>query len=144
MQRFRRSAPLLALPLAAILAGCGARADTRWEHVGGDVVVRPAAEDAADVRLQVVSDRIIRITADPDNTRAEYAVMVRSDMKGMGLGFLLMTEIMDYARSHGIAEVFGEVLRENTTMLAMCQELGFKRRDSLEEPGVVEVHRRLV
>lgn len=68
MQRFRRSAPLLALPLAAILAGCGARADTRWEHVGGDVVVRPAAEDAADVRLQVVSDRIIRITADPDGT----------------------------------------------------------------------------
>lgn len=86
---------------------------------------------------------VVRITADPDNTRAEYAVMVRSDMKGLGLGFLLMTEIMDYARSHGIAEVFGEVLRENTTMLAMCQELGFKRRDSLEEPGVVEVRKRL-
>jgi acetyltransferase len=86
---------------------------------------------------------VVRITADPDNTKAEYAVMVRSDMKGLGLGMLLMTEIIDYARSHGIGEVFGEVLRENTTMLAMCQELGFTRRESRDEPGVVEVSKRL-
>ncbi|UEM21244.1 bifunctional acetate--CoA ligase family protein/GNAT family N-acetyltransferase [Skermanella mucosa] len=82
---------------------------------------------------------IVRIAADPDNQKAEYAVMVRSDMKGKGLGYVLMTQIIEYARSRGIGEVFGEVLRENTTMLAMCHELGFTRRENREEPGVVEV-----
>lgn len=86
---------------------------------------------------------VVRIAADPDNVEAEYAVIVRSDMKGQGLGFLLMTAIMDYARSRGIAEIYGEVLRENTTMLAMCRELGFSRRESPDEPGVVEVRLRL-
>ncbi|MBP2299891.1 bifunctional acetate--CoA ligase family protein/GNAT family N-acetyltransferase [Azospirillum picis] len=82
---------------------------------------------------------VVRITADPDNRRAEYAVMVRSDMKGQGLGFILMNKILDYARSRGIKEVYGEVLRENTNMLNMCRALGFVRKENLDEPGVVEV-----
>ncbi|HSK39044.1 MAG TPA: GNAT family N-acetyltransferase, partial [Arenibaculum sp.] len=86
---------------------------------------------------------VVRIAADPDNTRAEYAVMVRSDLKGKGLGMLLMTAILDYARDRGIKEIFGEVLRENTTMLAVCRELGFSRRESRDEPGVVEVRLKL-
>ncbi|WP_188259749.1 bifunctional acetate--CoA ligase family protein/GNAT family N-acetyltransferase [Azospirillum tabaci] len=82
---------------------------------------------------------VVRITADPDNLRAEYAVMVRSDMKGQGLGYQLMNKILDYARSRGIKEVYGEVLRENTNMLGMCRALGFIRKENLDEPGVVEV-----
>ena len=82
---------------------------------------------------------VVRITADPDNRRAEYAVMVRSDMKGQGLGYILMNKILDYARSRGIKEVYGEVLRENTNMLNMCRALGFVRKENLDEPGVVEV-----
>ena len=82
---------------------------------------------------------IVRIAADPDNQKAEYAVMVRSDMKGKGLGYVLMTRIINYARSRGIGEVYGEVLRENTTMLGMCHELGFTRKENRDEPGVVEV-----
>ncbi|AWK86025.1 bifunctional acetate--CoA ligase family protein/GNAT family N-acetyltransferase [Azospirillum thermophilum] len=82
---------------------------------------------------------VVRITADPDNLRAEYAVMVRSDMKGQGLGYILMNKILDYARSRGIKEVYGEVLRENTNMLNMCRTLGFIRKENLDEPGVVEV-----
>ncbi|MDE1149068.1 MAG: bifunctional acetate--CoA ligase family protein/GNAT family N-acetyltransferase [Azospirillaceae bacterium] len=82
----------------------------------------------------------VRITADPDNEKAEYAVLVRSDMKGKGLGYLLMTRILDYARSRGIREVYGEVLRENVTMLQMCRDLGFTQTDYPEDPGIVEVH----
>lgn len=82
---------------------------------------------------------VVRINADPDNLRAEYAVMVRSDMKGQGLGYILMNKILDYARSRSIKEVYGEVLRENTNMLNMCRALGFVRKENLDEPGVVEV-----
>lgn len=82
---------------------------------------------------------VVRIAADPDNIKAEYAVMVRSDMKGCGLGFFLMNAIIDYGRARGLQQIYGEVLRENTNMLGMCRRLGFVRRENSDEPGVVEV-----
>ncbi|WP_431856756.1 GNAT family N-acetyltransferase [Azospirillum sp.] len=105
-----------------------------YDREMGLVAVGPDPETGKTIMYGVV-----RITADPDNVRAEYAVMVRSDMKGQGLGFLLMSRILDYARSRGIKEVYGEVLRENTNMLGMCRALGFVRKENLDEPGVVEV-----
>ena len=82
---------------------------------------------------------VVRISADPDNRRAEYAVIVRSDVKGAGIGYVLMQAIIDYARKRGIAEMFGIVLRENERMLAMCRELGFQLRTVPDDPTVVEV-----
>ena len=41
---------------------------------------------------------VMRISADADGSRAEYAGAVRSDLKGMGLGSLLLEEIVGYAR----------------------------------------------
>ena len=68
---------------------------------------------------------VVRLHANADYERGEYAVLVRSDCKGRGLGWLLMQLIIDYARSEGIRSIEGQVLRENTAMLAMCRELGF-------------------
>jgi acetyltransferase len=68
---------------------------------------------------------VVRLIADPENEAAEFAVLVRSDMKGRGLGTRLMTAILDFARAKGLQRVFGEILRENTTMLDMTRELGF-------------------
>ena len=82
---------------------------------------------------------VVRVIADPDGEKAEYAVTVRSDMAGMGLGPLLMQRIIDYGRTHGIKEIFGEVLRENKPMLRVCERLGFARKINRDEPGVVEV-----
>ena len=102
------------------------------------VAVAPAGDRLGDAIYGVV-----RIAADPDNEKAEYAVMVRSDLKGFGLGYLLMNEIITYARDRGIQEIFGEVLRENTTMLLMCEELGFERRNDPDDPGIVHVRVKL-
>ncbi|MEO0393945.1 MAG: bifunctional acetate--CoA ligase family protein/GNAT family N-acetyltransferase [Pseudomonadota bacterium] len=82
---------------------------------------------------------IVRIAADPDNIRAEYAVIVSSHLKGHGLGRRLMTEIIAYARTRKIGEIYGEVLRENKPMLALCEQLGFSRHASEDEPDLVEV-----
>jgi acetyltransferase len=65
--------------------------------------------------------------------------MVRSDLKGQGLGYQLMTDILDYARSRGIKRMFGDVLRENRTMLSMAEELGFKIVPDVDDPQVVRV-----
>ena len=81
----------------------------------------------------------VRIMADPDSERAEYAIIVRHDMTGMGLGSLLMERIIDYARTRGIGEIFGDVLRENTRMLQTCEKLGFTQSGVPEEPGLVRV-----
>jgi len=85
----------------------------------------------------------VRIAADPDNERAEYGVMVRSDMKGQGLGHVLMGEILAYAKARGVAEIFGEVLRENTTMLSLCRDLGFHREPDPDDAGLVRVSIRM-
>jgi acetyltransferase len=82
---------------------------------------------------------VARLTADPDRDHAEYAVTVRSDWKGRGLGWALMLKMIDYARSKGIRELFGYVLRENETMLAMSREMGFTVTGSDEGPGVMRV-----
>jgi acetyltransferase len=84
---------------------------------------------------------VVRLIADPDGRSGEFAVFVRSDLKGRGLGFRLMTEILDYARRHGIKTVHGDVLRENTTMLSMAAELGFGVARSADPMVVcVEIH----
>ena len=80
-----------------------------------------------------------RLTADPDREHAEYAVTVRSDWQGRGLGHALIRKLIDYARAKGIRELFGYVLRENETMLALSRKLGFTVRGSDEGPGVMRV-----
>ena len=67
---------------------------------------------------------VLRLVRDPDNRRAEFAVIVRTDLKGHGLGHALMIEMLDLARRQGLAQVNGDVLRENATMLHMARELG--------------------
>lgn len=67
----------------------------------------------------------VRLHADANHDVAEYAILVRSDLKGRGLGWKLMQLVIEYARADGIKQIQGEVLRENTVMLRMCEELGF-------------------
>jgi acetyltransferase len=68
---------------------------------------------------------VVRLHADANYEAGEYAILVHSDLKGRGLGWLLMQQIIEYARSEGIKTIEGQILRENSTMLAMCRELGF-------------------
>jgi acetyltransferase len=64
-------------------------------------------------------------------------VIVRSDLKGRGLGSLLMRLLIDYARARGIGTLFGEVLAENTAMLALARDLGFSAEPA--DGGIVRV-----
>ncbi len=80
-----------------------------------------------------------RLAADPDNARAEFAVAVRSDLKGRGLGTLLMRRLIAYAKARGTGELFGDVLEDNQRMLALARELGFSENARAETPGIVRV-----
>jgi acetyltransferase len=86
---------------------------------------------------------VARFSADPDNRRAEYAVEVRSDWKGRGLGYLLMTRLITVARRRGVGELVGEVLSENRAMLQMCRDLGFAVGADSGDRGLMRVSKKL-
>ena len=90
-----------------------------------------AIDEAAGLMLGVV-----RLHLDKDRRSGEYAVTVRSALKGHGLGWLLMQRIIEYARLIGLERMHGQVLAENTTMLRMCAELGFHVADDPNGVGI--------
>jgi acetyltransferase len=71
---------------------------------------------------------VARACTDPDNSAAEFAVLVRSDLKGQGLGTLLMQKLLRYCRERGLRQLWGNVLTENTAMLHLSKSLGFRVR----------------
>lgn len=80
---------------------------------------------------------VSRLHANSTYDSGEYAILVRSDLKGHGIGWLLMQTLLEYARSEGIATITGQILRENVTMIAMCRELGFSIADDPNDNAVV-------
>jgi acetyltransferase len=68
---------------------------------------------------------VVRLHSDANHEVGEYAILLRSDLKGRGLGWALMKLMIEYAVADGLATVKGQVLRENTTMLSMVEALGF-------------------
>ncbi len=85
---------------------------------------------------------VVRSVADPNGVHADFAVMVRSDQKGRGLGTALMQKMIRYCRSRGIQELVGEVLEDNTAMLNLARQLGFTTRP-LPEKGRFEMRLKL-
>ena len=79
----------------------------------------------ASARTKASCSGVARLAADPDYTSAEYAVIVRSDLKGAGLGWALMHHLIRYAESEGLRDLHGDVLAANERMLKMCRALGF-------------------
>ena len=87
---------------------------------------------------------VMRISADADGSRAEYAGAVRSDLKGMGLGRLLLEELIQYARRRSIREIWGEVLAENEPMLNLVRGLGFTVQSDQEDRSLMLVTKSLL
>jgi RimJ/RimL family protein N-acetyltransferase len=82
---------------------------------------------------------VVRLHIDPGQEAGEYAVLLRSDLKGRGLGWALMQLIIEYAKFAGLRRIYGEILRENSVMLKMCRELGFTVTPDAEDHGVYDV-----
>jgi acetyltransferase len=86
---------------------------------------------------------VVRIHSDSIYENGEYAILLRSDLKGRGLGWALMQLIIEYARSEGLKMISGDVLQENAIMLEMCRSLGFEIKTDPVDPGICDVRLRL-
>lgn len=82
---------------------------------------------------------VVRLHDDSDGESAEFAILVRSRLKGHGVGWLLMKHMLAFAKDKGLKTVRGQVLSENATMLEMCNELGFHLANDMRDPGVKAV-----
>jgi acetyltransferase len=80
---------------------------------------------------------VVRLHVGSEGVAGEYAVLVRSDIKGRGLGWLQMQLMISYARTEGLKRIEGQILRDNTTMLTMCRELGFSIRSDPDDAAIV-------
>ena len=72
---------------------------------------------------------LVRLKDELDEQTAEFAILVRTRLKGHGLGWQLMQRVIDYAKEKRLRRVYGNVLVENAVMLEMCAELGFHAHD---------------
>lgn len=81
---------------------------------------------------------VVRAVTDPDNETTEFSIVVRSDLKGVGLAKALMRKMIHYCRERGTRTMVGQVLKENQRMLHFVESLGFRRTRSVDV-DVVEV-----
>lgn len=84
---------------------------------------------------------VVRVWNDPDNIRTEFSIIVRDDMKGQGLGSLLMNKMIAYCKSVGTLEMIGKIMVDNHPMRALMKHLGFRCRYNMEEQVVDAVLR---
>ncbi len=98
------------------------------------------------VRRQDSRDEILGVTraiSDPDNIDAEFAVLVRSDLKGLGLGRRLMEKLIAYTSDHGLQRLNGITMPNNRGMVTLARKLGFEVDIQLED-GIVSLTLPLV
>ncbi|MBT5049367.1 MAG: bifunctional acetate--CoA ligase family protein/GNAT family N-acetyltransferase [Rhodospirillaceae bacterium] len=85
---------------------------------------------------------VVRAYADPDNNIAEFSIVVRSDLKGRGLGATLLGKIITYCRARGTKRLVGQVMSDNRRMLALARDYGFVR-EAPSDAGMVDLSLQL-
>jgi acetyltransferase len=83
---------------------------------------------------------VARALCDPDNQDAEFGIVVRSDLKGGGLGALLMNKLIAHLRTRGTKRLVALVLAENIRMLELARELGFALDEDQPDPDIRRIH----
>ena len=76
---------------------------------------------------------VVRAVIGPDRLSAEFAIVIRSDLKGKGLGYRLLARIIAYCRDRGVDQMVGETLPNNHDMIMLAQSLGFQHRFRSED-----------
>ena len=81
---------------------------------------------------------VARVSTAQGTRDGEFAILVSHFVAGMGLGRHLMRRLVRWSRGRGLERLHGDVLHENTAMLALAESLGFRRSLS-DTPGLARV-----
>jgi acetyltransferase len=81
---------------------------------------------------------VVRAQRDPDNIFAEFAMAIRSDLKGIGLGSRMLQKMINYSRTQGTRELIGCTMLENAGMANLARKLGFSVKFNRDE-GLIDM-----
>lgn len=81
---------------------------------------------------------VTRAISDADNIDAEFSVLVRSDLKGLGMGRRLLEKMIRYTRHHGLQQLNGITMPHNRGMITLARKLNFHVDIQLDE-GIVSL-----
>ncbi|WP_417882819.1 GNAT family N-acetyltransferase [Vibrio rumoiensis] len=76
---------------------------------------------------------VARVIADSHNHDAEFSILVRSDLKGIGLGRRLMEKIIAYSQTKGTTRLTGITMPSNKGMVQLAKKLNFKTETHFED-----------
>lgn len=93
-------------------------------------------------QTQVADARFVRVGGAPGV--AEFGIAVADAWHGLGIGRRLLCLLVAAARAQGVAQLYGDVLRGNTPMLALAQANGFAVQRHPDDARLVRVQRALV
>ena len=79
---------------------------------------------------------VARVVADSHNYDAEFSILVRSNLKGIGLGKLLMQKLIDYSKTKGTVRLSGITMPSNKGMVSLAKKLNFKTDIHFEDNTV--------
>ena len=100
------------------------------------VAVQQSTNDKGEPEESIIG--VTRALSDPENIEAEFAILVRSDLKGVGLGSILMNKIIRYCREAGLRRITGMTMPSNRGMIMLAQKVGFEIDIQMED-GIVEM-----
>ncbi|NIF21085.1 MULTISPECIES: bifunctional acetate--CoA ligase family protein/GNAT family N-acetyltransferase [Pantoea] len=82
---------------------------------------------------------VTRAISDADNIDAEFSVLVRSDLKGLGMGRRLLEKMIRYTHDHGLQQLNGITMLHNNGMIALARKLNFSVGIQIDE-GIVSLN----
>src|SRR5690606_36568151 len=96
------------------------------------LVAMPLAPDGSQEARIVGVARYVR---EVNESRCEFALVVSDDWQGRGLAGALLGQLIEHARSVGLAVMAGYVDGQNLRMLNFVRRMGFEISESLEDPS---------
>jgi acetyltransferase len=72
--------------------------------------------------------RLIRIGGSND---AEFAIMIADKFHRLGMGAALLSHLIEIGRNEGMENIIGYLLEENTSMIGLCESIGFTIRSPM-------------
>lgn len=85
------------------------------------LVAQPLVDDEVADEPPIVADaRYVRL----EESSAEFGIAVDDRWQGRGLGRLMLRKLARHAARHGIRQLHGDVLADNTPMISLLRSIG--------------------
>ncbi len=114
----------------------------RFTQIDYDREIAFVAVDASGGQEEIRG--VARYTRMPDGFSCEFGVVIEDAWQGRGLGHALMTALEETARSRGLTEIIGYVLRDNEGMGRLMRSRGYVASAMPDDEGVRRYVKRLI